>query len=230
MQMGNNIEDVSHQLEYIRQDQTQKWERVEDALQISQAEIIQAVRSEISVFRNAAAIEQAFQYAARSRKARGRRRSNEGRKGNNVSITCPNIKSRCHPSYRNNGQFTHNVEWSSNNYGFVIGTLQVEHVESIEVPVDPADTDDGFYHLRRSKNIRFTFKPPLWLSNLIVKIDIAMQIAQHDSLPCMTWSSLPGSRHIEPLIEDLQQLNTLSLDRRLNAIVAIKELEDVFEV
>ena len=62
-----------------------------------------------------------------------------------------------------------------------------------------------------------------------MKIDVAMHGIGNGS-SSITWIRLSHGTPLVPLLDELEQLSSLSLDRRLEAIVAIRELNDSFEV
>lgn len=63
-----------------------------------------------------------------------------------------------------------------------------------------------------------------------MKIDIAMQISRHGCTPSITWGSVPCGKHLEPLVDELNQIGNLTLDRKLLAIARLGELDYLFEV
>ena len=108
-------------------------ETTRDALEISQGEIIGAMRSEFNSFKNEASINQALQIAARSSQSRRRspfdRRIIQGR----PTLPCSKITGNSNLRYHCPQEFAYNVDWDSNEYRFAIGTLYVEHIEDIDV-------------------------------------------------------------------------------------------------
>ena len=204
-----------------------------DSMSTSQAEIISAVVSEFSNFRSAAAIRQAFNFMEQSLPTSRPLKSVETEVPRDPLLTCSHIGQSRDSRHQCHGGFVHAVRWNLNRYNFVIGTLHVDHVVSIDVETDQIKTDDGFsFHQMscRSKNIRFTFAPPPWLSSLIVKIDIAMKISKPDFAPNINWRCVPQGSHLVPLVDELHQISSLTLDQKLMAIAMIDELDDVFEV
>ena len=204
-----------------------------DSMSTSQAEIAAAIGSEFSKFRSAPAICQAFDSMEHSLPTRRLLESVETKTPRDRLLTCSNIGQNRDSHHQCHGGFVHAVRWNLNKYSFVIGTLHVDHVESIDLETDQIDTDDGFafqYVLRRSKKTRFTFTPPPWLSRLIVKIDIAMKISQPDFAPNINWRCVPQGSHLVPLVDELHQISSLAPDRRLMAIAQSSELNAVFEV
>ena len=198
----------------------------------SQAEITGAITSEFNKFRNAAAIGQAFDFVEQSQRTRRLPQLAEPRAPRGA-LTCSNVGQRRDSRQQCPNGFVHAVRWNLNKYSFIIGTLHVEHVESIDVVTDQVNTDDGFSFQDvscRSKKIRFTFEPPPWLSSLIVKIDIAMQVSQPDFTPQIHWRCVPQGPHLVPLVDELHQVSSLSSDRKLMAIAMISELDAAFEV
>lgn len=212
-----------------RQENLSRFEELQDSLRTTQTDLVQAVQSELGRFRNPGAIVQAFNMVTDIPVAR-RRPSPLSIKDPEPSLCCPKM-SRCRYSCPHYSGLVYVVKWHSHKYCFAIGSLQVEHVESINVETNDGDADSVQLVSCRSKRIRFTFKPPTWFSSLIMKIDIALQIAQHGSTPSITWGPvLPDSKHLDPLVDELHQISNLSLDRRLLAIAGICELDYLFEV
>ena len=213
-----------------RQENLSKFEELQDSLQTTQTDLIQAVQSELGRFRNPGAIVQAFNMVTDIPVAH-RRPSPLSVKDPEPSPCC--LKTSCcqYPCRPHSGGLIYAVEWHSHKYRFAIGSLQVEHVESIDVETNYEDSTSVQLVSHRSKRIRFTFKPPNWFSSLIMKIDIAMQIAHHGSTPSITWGPVvPNKNHLDPLVDELYQISNLSLDRRLLAIAEIGELDYLFEV
>ena len=212
-----------------RQETLSKFGELHDSLQTTQTDLVQAVQSELGRFRNPRAIIQAFNMVTDIPVAH-RSPFPLSVKDPEPSLYCPGtIHSRyqcCHHS----GGLIFAVEWHSHKYDFAIGSLQVEHVESIDVETNDGDGTSVQLVSCRSKRFRFTFKPPTWFSSLVMKIDIAMQIAQHGSTPSITWGPVPNGKHLDPLVDELYQFSNLSLDRRLVAIAGIGELDYLFEV
>ena len=98
------------------------------------------------------------------------------------------------------------VEWHSQQYRFAIGRLHVEHVESIDVDVNEGGEGEAAAVQLvscRSKRIRFIFQPPPWFSNLVMKVDFTMRIAQHGCIPSVAWGPVPNKMHLEPLVDEL---------------------------
>ena len=204
-----------------------------DSMTISQTEIIGAMMSEFSKFRSATAIGQTLDWMGQSSQDRRLLQSTETKAPRDRLLTCSNIGQIRDSRRQRHDEFIHAVSWNTNKYSFVIGTLHVEHVESIDVVTDQVNTDDGFFFQNvscRSKKIRFTFAPPLWLSSLIVKIDIAMKISQPDFTPNINLRCVPQGSHLVPLVDELHQISSLTPDRKLMAIATISELDAVFEV
>ena len=212
-----------------RQENLSKFEELQDSLQTTQTDLVQAVQSELGRFRNPGAIVQAFNMVTDTPIAR-RTPPPLSMKDPEPSLSCPRT-SRCRYSCsHHSGGLVYAVEWHSHKYCFAIGSLQVEHVESIDVETNDGDASSVQLVSCRSKRIRFTFKPPTWFSSLIMKIDIAMQIAQQGSTPSITWGPVAPRKHLDPLVDELYQISNLSLDRRLLAIAGIGELDYLFEV
>ena len=191
--------------------------------------LVQAVQSELSRFRNSGAIQQAFHIVADQSIA-----SERLTRVSNMNTDSPLHSSRIiqarRPCHQHSSGLVHAVEWHSQKYRFAIGTLQVEHVESVDVEVDEGEDASVQLVPHRSKRVRFIFEPPRWFSSLIVKIDIAMQIAQHGCTPFITCGSVSNGRHLDPLVDELHQVSNLTLDRKLLAIARIGELDYLFEV
>ncbi len=106
----------------------------------------------------------------------------------------------------------------------------MEHVESVDVDMSEGETASVQLVSYRSRKIRFIFEPPRWFSSLVMRIDIAMQVAEHGSTPHVKWGSVPNGRHLEPLLDELYRFSNLTLDRKLLAITGIGELDHLFEV
>ena len=206
-----------------------KLEEMQDSLKATQTDLVQAVQSELARFTTSGAIEQAFNMITDPSDFR-RKPSRAGVKNSAfppLSSRITNSRNQCH--HRSSG-LVHAVEWHSHKYQFSIGTLQVEHVESVDVEMNEAEVGSVQLVSHRSKKIRFIFKPPPWFSSLIMKIDFAMQIGQHGSTPSITWGPVPKRRHLEPLVDELHQISNLTLDKKLRAIAGIGELDHLFEV
>ena len=212
-----------------RQENASKFEELQDSLQTTQTDLVQAVQSELGKFRNPGAIVQAFNMVTGIPVAH-RRPSPPNVKDPEPSLCCPGATHSRYHCRHHFGGLVYAVEWHSHKYRFAIGSLQVEHVESIDVETNDGGGTSVQLVSCRSKRIRFTFKPPSWFSSLIVKIDIAMQIAQHGSTPSITWGPVPNGKHLDPLVDELYQFSNFSLDRRLFAIAGIDELDSLFEV
>ena len=212
-----------------RQENLSKFTELQDSLQTTQTDLVQAVQSELAGFRNSGAIVQAFNMVT-DVPVTHRRHSPLSVKDPEPSFCCPKTIRCRHPCRYHSGGLVYAVEWQSHKYCFAIGSLQVEQVESIDVETNDGDATSVQLVSCRSKRIRFTFKPPIWFSSLIMKIDIAMQVAQHGSTPSITWGPIPNGKHLDPLVDELYQISNLSLDRRLLAIAGIGELDYLFEV
>ena len=206
-----------------------KLEGLQDSLETTQTDLVQAVQSELGRFTNPRAIEQAFHMVADQATA-NKWPSLAGRKHTESPLHWSKITNSRKPCHQRSSGLVHAVEWHSHKYRFAIGTLQVERVESVDVEIDERKDASVQFVSCRSKKIRFVFEPPSWFSSLIMKIDIAMQIARHGSTPSIKWGPVPNGRHLEPLVDELHQVSNLTLDRRLLAIAGIGELDDLFEV
>ena len=203
---------------------------MQDSLQTIQPELlVQAVQSELSRFTNPGAIAQAFNMVTDHSVAR-RKPSPLSVKNHEPSLYCSRIVHSQDSCRHHSSGLVYAVEWHSHNYQFAIGSLQVEHVESIDVEINEGEAASVKLVSSRSKRTRFTFKPPTWFSSLIMKIDIAMQISRHGCTPSITWGPVPNGRHLEPLVDELYQISNLKLNQRLLAIVGIGELDHLFEV
>lgn len=211
-----------------QQESLSKMEELQDSLQTTRTELVQAVQSELSRFSNPGAIAQAFNIVADCPVAT-RRSSPLSAEGPEFPLHCSRILPTRDPCPHSSG-LVYAVEWQSHKYRFALGNLQVEHVESIDVEVSEEEAASVQLVSYRSKRIRFTFKPPTWFSKLIMKIDIAMQISQHGCTPSITWGPVPNGKQLEPLVDELYQISNLKLDQRLLAIARIGELDYLFEL
>lgn len=216
-------------IETLRQENLTKLEGLQNSLETNQADLVQAVQSELGRFTNPGAIDQAFHMITDEARAR-RNVSRTGVKKSKSPFHCSNIINSQNSGHHRSSGLVHAVEWHSHRFRFVIGTLEVEHVESVDVEMKEGDDASVQLVSCRSKKIRFIFEPPPWFSSLIMKIDIAMQIARHGCTPSITWGPVPVGRHLEPLVDELHQISNLTLDRRLLAIAEIGELDSLFEV
>ena len=222
IQTGEKLQHSTQIVETSQQENISKLEGLQDSLETTKADLIQAVRTELSNYKNPVAIEQAFNMV-----------THESVAGNMPSAVSaktsetPLHLSRC--LHRSRG-LVHAVEWRSSKYRFPIGTLQVEHVEGVDVEMDAEEATSVQLVSYRSKKFRFIFEPPHWFSSLVLKVDIAMQIAAHGCSPSISWGQIPRGSHLEPLVDELHQLSHLTLDRRLLAIARIGELDHLFEV
>lgn len=216
-------------IETLRQENLSKLDELQDSLETTRTDLVQAVQSEVGRFANPIAIEQAFHMVTEQSIAC--RRPIWGGVGHDESpLRCHTINSSpklCH--HRSSG-VVHAVEWHSHKYRFAIGTLLVEQVESVDVDIDEGEDAQVQLVSSRSKKIRFTFEPPPWFSSLIMKIDIAMRISRHGCTPSITWGPVPNGKHLEPLVDELNQIGNLTLDRKLLAIARLGELDYLFEV
>lgn len=216
-------------MEKFRQESLAKLEGLKVSLEATQTDLIQAVQSELGRFKNSGAIQQAFNMVTDQPFAceRPPRASGQNPESPLRSPGITQSQRRCH---QHSSGLVHAVEWHSQRYRFAIGTLQVEHVESVDVEIDEGEDASVRLVPYRSKRVRFIFEPPRWFSSLIMKIDIAMQIAQHGCTPSITWGSVPNGKHLDPLVDELHQISNLTLDRKLLAIARIGELDYLFEV
>ena len=206
-----------------------KLEGLKVSLEATQTDLVQAVHSELGRFKSSGAIQQAFHMWTDQSIARGRP-SCARDKVSESPLHCPSITQSPSPCHQRSSGLVHAVEWHSHKYHFPIGILQVEHVEGVDVEINEGEDASVQLVPYRSKKIRFIFEPPRWFSSLIVKIDIAMQIAQHGCTPAITWGSVPNGRHLDPLVDELHEINNLTLDRKLLAIARIEDLDYLFEV
>ena len=215
--------------ETLQQETLSKLEGLQDSLETTQTDLVQAVQSELGKFTNPRAIEQAFHIIG-DQSIMSRNPSRASVNNTESPLHCSEIINSQRPCHQRFSGLVHTVEWHSHKYRFAIGTLQVERLESVDVEID--EGGDASVQLKscRSKKIRFTFEPPSWFSNLIMKIDFAMQTARHGCPPSITWGPVPSGRHLEPLVDELHQVSNLTLDRRLLAIAGIGELDHLFEV
>ena len=216
-------------METFRQESLAKLEGLKISLEATQTDLVQAVHSELDRFKSSGAIQQAFNMVADQSIVSERPPRTVGSNPES-SLHSSRIVQSQRPCHQHFSGLVHAVEWRSQKYRFAIGTLQVEYVESIDVEIDEGEDASVRLVPYRSKKVRFIFKPPLWFSSLIMKIDIAMQIAQHGSTPSITWGSVPNGRHLDPLIDELHEVSNLTLDRKLLAIARIGELDYLFEV
>ena len=216
-------------METFRQESLAKLEGLKVSLEATQTDLVQAVQSELGRFKNSGAIQQAFNMMTDQSIASGR-----SARTSDIKLDFPLHSPRIIQTQKSCRQhfsgLVHAVGGHSQKYRFPIGTLQVEHVESVDVEIDEGEDASVRLVPYRSKKVRFIFKPPLWFSSLIMKIDIAMQIAQHGSTPSITWGSVPNGRHLDPLIDELHEVSNLTLERKLLAIARIGELDYLFEV
>ena len=216
-------------IETLRHDNLSKLDGLQDSQETTRTELVQAVQSELGRFTNSGAIEQAF-HTVTDQSIASRRPFRAGVKNNDSPLRSSKInnsRNRCH--HRSSG-VVHAVEWHSHKYRFAIGALLVEHVESVDVDIDEGEDAQVQLVSSRSKKIRFIFEPPPWFSSLIMKIDIAMQISRHGCTPSIKWGPVPHGKHLEPLVDELNQISNLTLDRRLLAITRIGELDYLFDV
>lgn len=229
IQIGEELQSSGQMIDTLRQETLSKLEGLQDSLKTTQTDLVQAVRSELGRFTNSGAIEQAF-HRVTDRFIANRGSPPAGVKNHGSPLRYSQITNSRNPCHHRSSGVVHAVEWHSNKYRFAIGTLLVEHVESIDVDID--EGEDALVQLvsSRSKKIRFIFEPPPWFSSLIMKIDIAMQIGRHGRTPSITWGPVPNGKHLEPLVDELHQISNLTLDRRLLAIARIGELDYLFEV
>ena len=216
-------------MEKFRQESLAKLERLKVSLEATQTDLIQAVQSELGRFKNSRAIQQAFNIVT-DQSITSERFPRASNMNADSPLHSPRITQTQRPCRQHSSGFVHAVEWHSHKYHFPIGSLQVEHVESVDVEIDEGEDASVRLVPYRSKKVRFVFEPPHWFSSLIMRIDIAMQTAQHGCTPPITWGSVPNGRHLDPFVDELHQVSNLALDRKLLAIARIGELDYLFEV
>lgn len=162
IQHGRSIEALGQKVEDLRRENLANSEGMKDSLATTQTEITGAVRSELKSFRNARAIDQAFHMVA-DQSFRSRKSARAGiykPQHHDTLLSCSNISDAQDFYPQRRKEFLHAVEWSSKDYTFVIGTLRVEHVESIDVLVDNRQNNGNLWTQDvscRSKKIRFIF-------------------------------------------------------------------------
>ena len=226
--MGEKLQSFGQMIQTLRQDTVSKLEGLQDLQETTQTDLIQAFQSELGKFRNPGAIKQALNIVTDQSIAR--KPFQAGVKNPESPLHCFGIINNRNPCHHHSSGLVHAVEWHSHKYRFAIGTLHVEHVESVDVDMNEEEDTPVQLVSCRSKKIRFTFEPPPWFSSLIMKVDIAMQIARDGCSPSIKWGPVPNGRHLEPLVDELHQVSNLTLDRRLLAIAGIGELDHLFEV
>ena len=229
IQIGEKLQSFGPDMETFRQESLAKLEGLKVSQEATQTDLVQAVQSELSRFKNSGAIQQAFHMTTDQSIACGTPSCSRDTVSESP-LHCPSITQSCSPCLQRSSGLVHAVEWHSHKYRFPIGILQVEHVESVDVEIYEGEDTSVRLVPYRSKKVRFIFKPPRWFSSLIMKIDIAMQIAQHGCTPSITWGSVPIGRHLDPLVDELHEVSNLTLDRKLLAIARIGELDYLFEV
>ena len=229
IQIGEKLQSFGPDMETFRRESLAKLEGLKVSLEATQTDLVQAVQSELGRFKNSGAIQQAFNIMT-DQSIASERSAHASDINADAPLHSPRIIQVQRPCRQHFNGFVHAVEWHSQKYRFPIGTLQVEHVESVDVEID--ESEDASVRLvpYRSKKVRFIFKPPRWFSSLIMKIDIAMQIAENGCTPSITWGSVPNGRHLDPLVDELHEVSNLTLDRKLLAIARIGELDYLFEV
>ena len=235
IQIGEKLQSLGELIETPQQEVLSKLEGLQDSLQTTktdlttQTDLIRAVQSELGRFKNLGAIVQAFNMVTDPSVAHGNP-LHAGIESLESPLHCSRTINNQNPCHHRSSGLIHAVEWRSNKYHFPIGTLQVEHVESVDVDMSEGETASVQLVSYRSRKIRFIFEPPRWFSSLILRIDIAMQIAEHGCTPSVKWGSVANGRSLKPLLDELHQLSNLTLDRKLLAIAAIGELDHLFEV
>ncbi len=220
-------------IETPQQEILSKLEGLQDALQITktdlitQTDLIRAVQSEFGRFKNPGAIVPAFNMVT-DPSVTHRKHFHAGIESLESPLHCSRFinNQSCH--HRSSG-LVHAVEWHSNKYHVAIGTLQVEHFESVDVDMSEGEAASVQLVSYRSMKIRFIFEPPRWFSSLVMRIDIAMHIAEHGCTPSVKWGSVPNGTNLKPLLDELHQLSNLTLDRKFVAIAGIGELDHLFE-
>ena len=229
IQIGEKLQSFGPDMETFRQETLSKLEGLKVSVEATQTDLVRAFQSELGRLQYSGAIQQAFNMVTDQSIARGTP-SCARDKVSESPLHCHSItQSRC-PCLQRSSGLVHAVEWHSHKYRFPIGILQVEHVESFDVEIDKGEDASVRPVPYRSKKFRFIFQPPRWFSSLIMKIDIAMQIAHHGCTPSITWASVPNGRHLDPLVDELHEVSNLTLDRKLLAIARIGELDHLFEV
>ena len=192
IQIGGKAHSVGQMIERSRDDILSKVDGLQDSLRkTTRTELVQAVQSELGRFTNSGAIEQAF-HMIKDQSIANRRPFPAGVINNELPLRYSKVnngRNRCR--HRSSG-VVHAVEWHSHKYRFAIGTLLVEHVESVDVDIDEGEDAPVQLVSSRSKKTRFIFEPPPWFSSLIMKIDIAMQISRHGCTPSITWDPVPN--------------------------------------
>ena len=184
IQIGDKLQSFGQTMEILRQENLSKLEGLQDSLETTQTDLVQAVQSELGRFRNPGAIEQAFHMITDQSKAfKGSSRTGSKNPGSSLHFS-KTMNSRS-PCYQRSSGLVHTVEWHSHKYRFAIGTLRVEHIESVDVEISEAEDAPVQLVSSRSKKTRFIFEPPPWFSSLFMKIDIAMQITRHGVLYLM---------------------------------------------
>ena len=227
--MGEEVHSFGQMIETLRHDNLSKLDGLQDSLETTRTDLVQAVQSELGRFKNPGAIEQAF-HIITDRSIATRKPFRADVKNNESPLRYSKINNSRNLCHHRSSGVVHAVEWHSHKYRFAIGTLLVEHVESVDVDIDKGEDAPVQLVSSRSKKIRFIFEPPPWFSSLIMKIDIAMQISRHGCTPSITWDPTHKGKHLESLVDELNHISNLTLDRRLLAIARIGELDHLFEV
>lgn len=127
-------------IETLRQENLSKLDRLQDSLETTQTDLVQAVQSEVGKFTNPRAIEQAFNMVTDQSLA-CKRPFSAGVKHDGSSLRFHKINNSPNLCHHDSSGVVHAVEWRSHKYRFAIGTLLVEHVESVDV--DTAEGEDA---------------------------------------------------------------------------------------
>lgn len=106
-----------------------------DSLQTTRTELVQAVQSELSRFSSPGAIAQPFNMITDHSVAITRKASPLRVKNSEFPLYCSRTIPTRDPC-RHSGGLVYAVEWKLYKYRFALGTLQAEHVESIDVGVN----------------------------------------------------------------------------------------------
>ena len=229
IQIGEKLHSFRETSESLQQETLSKLNTLQESLETTQTDLIQAVQSELGRFTNPRAIQQAF-HIFTDESTDYARPSRPGMRSPESPVQCSGIIDNRDTSRHPSSGLLHTVEWHSHKYRFVIGTLQIEHVESVDVEMKEGEHAFAQLVCYRSKRARFTFTPPSWFSSLIMKIDISMRIEREGRTPSINWSPISNGRRLEPLLEELHQISNLTLDKKLLAIAGIGELDYLFKV
>ena len=229
IQIGGQLHSFRQTSQSLQQESLSKLNGLQESLEATQTDLVQAVKSELGRFTNARAIQQAF-HMVTDESVDYVRPTRPSVENSESPLHCSGIMDSRHSCHHSSSGVVHAVEWHSHKYRFVIGTLQIEHVDSVDVEMKEGEDASVQLVSCRSKRTRFIFKPPPWFSSLIMKFDIAMRIEREGRTPSITWGSIPNGRHLETLVDELHQISNLTLDRKLLAIAGIGELDYLFEV